>query len=238
MRDTIELIYEPNCPNIEAARAALRQALTENRRPRVWREWDSMSPTSPPHARAYGSPTILVNGVDIAGVAPSHAPACRIYRDAAGRASGVPSAEMIGAALRRAPGRRTGLFGGFAVLPTLGVSLLPKLTCAACWPAYSAALAALGVGFVDYTPYLGGLLAAAIAITGVVLVRQARRQRRYGPLLLGVAGAAILTVAKLGFDDAQMPYIGAALMAIATLWSSWGARQAGCNACAGATRAG
>lgn len=231
MRDAIEFIYEPNCPNIEAARAALREALVQNDKAPTWREWDSTAPTSPPHARGYGSPTILINGVDIAGVAPAHAPACRIYHDGAGRASGVPSAEQIGAALR-APARPARLLGGFAVLPTLGVSLLPKLTCAACWPAYSAVLAALGVGFVDYTPYLGGLLAAAIAVTGVILVRQARRQRRYAPLLLGIAGAGVLMIAKLGFDNVEMTYVGAALLAFATLWSGWNGRRTGCADCA------
>ena len=227
MRETIEFIYEPSCPNIEAARAALRQALTETGKPPVWREWDSTAPTSPPHARAYGSPTILVNGVDVAGVAPSHAPACRIYRDAAGRSSGVPSTELIGAALR-APTRR---FGGFAVLPTLGIALLPKLTCAACWPAYSAALAALGVGFVDYTPYLGWLMAAAIALTGAVLLRQALRQRRFAPLLLGSIAAGLLVTTKFWIENEGAMYLGAVLLAAATIWSAWSARGRNCTTC-------
>lgn len=237
MHGPIEFIYQPDCPNIEPARAALRRALAENGKAPTWREWDSTAPTSPSRARAYGSPTILVNGVDIDGMEPSQAPACRIYRDRAGRASGVPSAELISAALRT-PKKSPRLFSGFAVLPALGVSLLPKLTCAACWPAYSAALAALGVGFVDYTPYLSGLLAAAIAITGLILVRHARRQRRYAPLLVGIIGAGVLTVAKLGFDHTEMTYVGAALLTLATLWSGWTARQAGCNGCAAAPREG
>ena len=230
MRDTIEFIYEPTCPNIEAARAALRQALLENGKPPVWREWDSTAPTSPPHARAYGSPTILVNGVDVAGVAPSHAPTCRIYRDHKGRGSGVPSVELIAAALR-APTPRARSLGGFAVLPTLGVSLLPKLTCAACWPAYSAALAALGVGFVDYTPYLGWLMTAAIGVTGVVLIRQAWRQRRFGPLLLGSIAAAILVLAKFWIEHEELMYLGAVLLASATLWSAWSVRDRACTSC-------
>ena len=41
-----------------------------------------------------------------------------------------------------------------ALLPAIGAALLPKLTCPACWPAYAAVLSALGVSFVDYTPYL------------------------------------------------------------------------------------
>lgn len=230
MRDAIEFIYEPNCPNIEAARAALRRALAENDKEPVWREWDSTAPTSPSHARGYGSPTILVNGVDVAGVAPTHAPACRIYRDAAGRASGVPSAELIGAALR-APTPPARLLGGFAVLPTLGISLLPKLTCAACWPAYSAALAALGIGFVDYTPYLGWLMAAAIVVTGAVLIRHALRQRRFAPLLLGGVAAGMLVTGKFWLENEVVMYLGAVLLALATVWSAWSARNRGCANC-------
>lgn len=230
MHETIEFIYEPTCPNVEATRAALRQALLENGKPPVWREWDSTAPTSPAHARAYGSPTILINGADIASVAPSHAPACRIYRDAGGRASGVPSVELIGAALR-VPKKPSRLFSGFAVLPALAVSLLPKLTCAACWPAYSAVLATLGVGFVDYTPYLGWLMAAAIAATGVVLTRQALRQHRFAPLLLGGIAAGLLVLAKFWIENEGAMYLGAALLAAATIWSAWSARGQECATC-------
>lgn len=229
MTDSIEFIYQPDCPNVDAARAALRHALVAAGKEPHWREWNSTLPACPPHARAYGSPTILINGLDVAGAEPSHAPACRIYRDATGRSVGAPPVELIGAALRASkPGRA---LGGFAALPTIGVALLPKLTCAACWPAYSAVLASVGVGFFDYTPYLSGLLAAAIAITGIVLVRQARRQHRYAPLLLGAVGASILMVAKVGFDDMTMSYVGAVLFALATFWSSWTAGRSDCAAC-------
>lgn len=231
----IEFIYQPDCPNVGAARAVLKRALAAQGGESRWREWDSTAADSPVHARVYGSPTILVDGTDIAGAEPSDAPACRIYRDAAGRASGVPSEELVRSALRaRTPDARPRVLGTFAVLPTLGVSLLPKLTCAACWPAYSAALAAAGIGFVDYTPYLGWVMAGAIAVTGLVLVRQARRQRRYAPLLLGAVGAGVLIVAKLGFDHAATTYVGAAVLAAATFWSGWTAKRAGCTACADA----
>lgn len=228
----IEFIYQPDCPNVGAARAVLKRALTAHGGEPRWREWDSTAADSPAHARTYGSPTILIDGADIAGAEPSDAPACRIYRDAAGRASGVPSEELVRSALRaRSPVARPRVLGSFAVLPTLGVSLLPKLTCAACWPAYSAALAALGVGFVDYTPYLSWLMAAAIAVTGMVLVRQARQQHYYVPLLLGGVAAGMLVIAKLWIENEVAMYLGAALLAVATIWSAWSARKRGCTTC-------
>jgi hypothetical protein len=52
----------------------------------------------------YGSPTILVDGVDIAPLPqgiPQPALACRAYRRADGRISPLPPRELIEAALRR-----------------------------------------------------------------------------------------------------------------------------------------
>ena len=228
----IEFIYQPDCPNVGAARAVLKRTLAAQGGESRWREWDSTAADSPAHARAYGSPTILIDGTDIAGAEPSDAPACRIYRDAAGRASGVPSEELLLSALRaRATVARPRVLSTFAALPTLGVALLPKLTCAACWPAYSAALAWVGVGFVDYTPYLSWVMAAAIAVTGAVLLRQARQHHYYVPLLLGGIGAGILAVAKFWVENELAMYSGAALLAVATIWSAWSARRRGCTAC-------
>jgi mercuric ion transport protein len=36
---------------------------------------------------------------------------------------------------------------GLLALPGVGVSLLPKLTCPACWPAYAGLLSSVGLGF-------------------------------------------------------------------------------------------
>ena len=35
-----------------------------------------------------------------------------------------------------------------------GVAVLPVLTCPACWPLYAGLLSALGISFVNYTPFL------------------------------------------------------------------------------------
>ena len=54
-------------------------------------------------------------------------------------------------------------------LPAIGPALLPKITCAACWPVYAGLLSALGTGFVDYTPYLLPLTAVFLVLTLAVL---------------------------------------------------------------------
>jgi hypothetical protein len=102
---TVELIYDANCPNVQDARAQLLRAFAATGLPPHWQELDRGAPESPPQVRAYGSPTILVNGQDVAGASPSAgADCCRLYVDDGGQLKGVPSVEAITAALFRAKG--------------------------------------------------------------------------------------------------------------------------------------
>jgi hypothetical protein len=96
----VELVYDRDCPNVEAARVLLRQAFTQMGIPAVWQEWDRNAPESPVYARHYGSPTILVNGLDVAGVDPSDgADCCRIYQDEHRGLRGVPTLTHVVTAL-------------------------------------------------------------------------------------------------------------------------------------------
>lgn len=97
----VELIYDAGCPNVEAARQQLRRAFQELGQPPDWEEWDRGAPSSPAHARQYGSPTILVDGKDVAGASPSDGAACcRVYRSGHGGLQGVPPIDAITSALR------------------------------------------------------------------------------------------------------------------------------------------
>jgi mercuric ion transport protein len=97
----IELIYDRDCPNAERARTHIIAALAAAGREARWAEWDRAAPETPAHAKGYGSPTILVNGKDVAGAEAGGAgPSCRLYRNAASGFDGTPSVEQIVAALR------------------------------------------------------------------------------------------------------------------------------------------
>ena len=97
---TIELIIDRDCPNVDGARAELRRALAGLELPLEWQEWDRESPDAPAHARKYGSPTVLVDGRDVAGDnTEGDANCCRVYAQADGRLRGAPSADLIRAAL-------------------------------------------------------------------------------------------------------------------------------------------
>ena len=176
----------------------------------------------PEYVRAYGSPTILVDGKDIAGMPPGDASACRIYRNEQGNTRGIPDSQLILAAMQKTSenGKPAGgKMRALAMLPAVGGALLPKLTCAACWPAYTALLSALGVEFVDYTPYLLPITVAALAIALFGLGWRARARRGFGPLALGIIASAVIVIGKFALDSDTTAYIGAAALIGATVWN-------------------
>ena len=219
----IEFIYEQGCPNIADARTQLRLALEQSGLPLHWQEWERSDPNSPAYARRFGSPSILVAGEDVAGEPPADAPSCRIYTNTRGRNRGIPDVNLIRHALEHhmkntqspAPARRLQLA---AMLPAVGAALLPKLTCPVCWPAYAAVLGALGVGFVDYTPFLLPLTMLFLVITLAMLAWRPRRG--YAPLVLGLAASAIVVVGKFFFDSDIATYAGVALLVGASVWNA------------------
>ncbi len=101
----IELIFERSCPNIQAARDQLQQALQTAGQDPCWQEWESSDPAVPDYVRAYGSPTILVNGKDVSGAkATDSAVCCRIYQNSESANRGVPALADIVRALHAAAG--------------------------------------------------------------------------------------------------------------------------------------
>ncbi len=108
LRLHVELIHDPGCPNVKAARELLTSVLREAGVAAVWTEWSTGDARCPEHARGFGSPTILVNGDD---VAPGHpwegriggqGACCRVYRHEDGELTGVPPRELLSAAIRGA----------------------------------------------------------------------------------------------------------------------------------------
>lgn len=94
----IELVYFEGCPNVEAARENLRKACSELELGTDWKEWDQNDDNIPEHLRAFGSPSILVEGTDVAG-GPGDCcqeKSCRIYEGG----QNAPGVETIRAALQ------------------------------------------------------------------------------------------------------------------------------------------
>ncbi len=97
---SIELIYERTCPNVDAARSLIQDACTQLGRSAEWREWEVSDPQLPAHAHGFGSPTILVNGADVAGQSAGVSDCCRIYSSERG-AQGVPALDQVVRALQQ-----------------------------------------------------------------------------------------------------------------------------------------
>ena len=97
----IQLLHFEGCPNVDAARSALREALAlEKLNVRV-EEIDVEASDAPDWARGWGSPTILVEGQDVMGQAQSSGSSCcRLYAD------GAPSIDAIRARIAKSRGVR------------------------------------------------------------------------------------------------------------------------------------
>jgi mercuric ion transport protein len=99
---------------VDKARATLTRALQEVGAPAVWTEWSSADPGCPDQNRGYGSPTVLVNGKDVApGPHPwapweeGRGPRCRIYREGE-RTLGAPPHTLVVQALLAVLGPEVG----------------------------------------------------------------------------------------------------------------------------------
>lgn len=218
----VELIYDADCPNVRVTRSQLIKAFTQTGVSARWTEWERSAPDTPDYARAYGSPTILVDGKDIAGVAPQAGTcACRVYSDARGSLTRTPPIEAICSALSDAAPRKKPVAGRWqavaASFPAIGTALLPKLTCPLCFPAYAAILSALGIEFVDYTPYLLPLTVIFLAVAVTVLALQTRRTGKVIPLILGIAASLIVLFAKFGVESDSLT-TGGIVMLVAAIF--------------------
>lgn len=216
---TVELVYDHNCPNVAEARNNLMRALALAHLPATWTEWDLSTPDAPAHVRGFGSPAVLVNAREVTGSEPSDALACcRLYQGSDHRYHGAPQPDLILSALKResAPAWKRSLFA----LPGIGVALLPKLACPACWPAYAGLLSSLGLGFLLSSTYLVPLTLVSLALAVGALGFHARRRHGYGPLFLGLTASVVVAVGKLGYESNAVTYAGLAVLVVASLWNT------------------
>jgi hypothetical protein len=116
-------------------------------------------------------------------------------------------------------------------LPGIGVSLLPKLMCPACWPAYAGIVSAVGLSFLISAKYLLPLTVVFLAITTVALGFRASRRHGYTPFWLGLLAAAVILIGKFYFDAEQATYAGVGLLVAASIWNSWPRRPASVPSC-------
>jgi hypothetical protein len=242
----VELIYDTDCPNIERARRALLKGFGLAGRQPSWIEWDRKSPDSPAYVRGYGSPTILVAGRDVAGAAPSDGgSSCRLYRDGSGALGGAPPAPQVAAVLRGDRARlpvavrsSSGWRSSLVSAPGIALALLPKLVCAACWPAYAGLFSSVGLGFLLDTAYLFPLTAVFLVLALGALAFRARTRRGHGPFAVGLAAATAVLVGKFVFDSNLAMYSGIGLLVAASVWNAWPNSNSDVDSCSGCVQRG
>lgn len=125
---------------------------------------------------------------------------------------------------------------GLMALPGIGVSILPKLACPACWPAYAGLLTSVGLGFLISVIYLFPLTTAFLVLALGAMVFRARERHGYGPLLLGTVAACGVLLGKFVWESNTIMYGAVGLLVICSLWNTWPRRatptqDASCSNC-------
>ena len=111
-----------------------------------------------------------------------------------------------------------------------GIAALPILTCPACWPLYASILSAMGLGFVDYTPYLLPVTTILLLISLFPLAWKTKQRRGYLPLILGIGASLIIISGKFYLDITWLFYTGIALLLMASIWNLQ-PKSAACTTC-------
>lgn len=217
----VQLVYFEGCPNVEAARLSLRDMLAKLRLAVPIELVCTTEVDTPPELKGWGSPTILVDGVDIGGERFPNGSSCRLYRSSDGRTQRFPPSSLIAAALLRAQNQRGQWVRSLAALPGAGLSLLPSISCPACVAAYAGALSSLGLGFVLNERVLAPVILAFLAVGIGGVAWSTRTHRHAGPLAATLLGSIAVIAGRLVSRLPPVLFVGIALLIAGSLWNLW-----------------
>ena len=110
---------------------------------------------------------------------------------------------------------------GLLALPGVGVSLLPKLACPLCLPAYAGLLSSVGLGFLISAAYLLPLTAALLLLALGAMAFRASNRQGYRPFLLGLVAAAAVLLTKFVWESKPTMYGAVGLLVIASIWNAF-----------------
>ena len=116
----------------------------------------------------------------------------------------------------------------WATIPSIGVALLPKLTCPMCWPAYAAIASTLGLGFLVHAQYLLAVTLAFLLLAIATLSFRARQRHGYWPALLGLGSSVVILVGKFSIDSPVILYCGVGMLMSASFWNAWPQKKPSC----------
>ena len=221
MKPEITLVYDADCPNVDLARAALSDALKRIGLEPEWSEYEHTSGVAQRFSRR-GSPTILVDGEDVADEPDAAAACCRVYQTADGLC-GVPPVETIVAAIERAsiPQQiRGALVTKTTASGALGLAFVSALGWLCCLPiaagASGVALAGIAAAVGPWWPVLaaGSLILLGVAVVQGVRGRgglrsdhcDSRNRSRRQWLFVSVVGLLTMVLLTLPWWGAELSY--------------------------------
>jgi len=109
----------------------------------------------------------------------------------------------------------------FLALPGISVSMVPKLICPLCWPAYAGLLSSVGLSFLISTAYLIPLTAASLVVALGALGFRACNRHGHAPFFLGLLAAIFVLLGKFVWLSNLITYGAVGLLVIASLWNAW-----------------
>lgn len=226
MKPRVELIYDSDCPNVSQARKIILQAFSEVNMVPSWNEIERSAADSPEYARQYGSPSILVDGQDVADTDGQNGDCCRLYVHEQ-EYRGVPELSQVILALKRSQQDRFSWRRFGAAVPSL-LTLLPVLHCPACWPAYAGILSALGLGFLSEAAYLLPIAVVLLSVAVFALAYKARSRHGYKPLVAGIVASVAVLCGKFWLASDPLLYGGLSILVVASVWNAWPRKEACC----------
>jgi hypothetical protein len=104
-------------------------------------------------------------------------------------------------------------------VPGVVVSMLPKVICPVCSPAYAAVLSSLGLGFLVSTTYLLPVTVAFLAVAVGALAFRSSSRRGLRPFWIGMIAASSVVAGKFWLDSVTIIYTGVGWLVLASVWN-------------------
>ncbi len=106
-------------------------------------------------------------------------------------------------------------------IPAIITAMLPQVFCPVCWPAYTGLLSTMGIGFVNYTPYVLPVTIMFLLVSLLAFAYKANKRQGYGPLIIGMAGSTLIVVGKFVLEIDPVLYLGIVVLLSGSLWNAW-----------------
>ena len=102
-------------------------------------------------------------------------------------------------------------------LMALVIAFFPK--CPFCWAAYMSLFSSFGLGKLPYQPWMLPVLIGLLFLN-IISLYLSRKRHGFKPLIIGIIGAALVTMNRLYWMEDNIMIIGAILLVTASLWNS------------------